>query len=489
MKSSHKGIYSTLLPVYSNQEINMIKTLFPNKSDITLLDTTGNVGGESMSWSKNLRFSQITTLEINPETFKILEHNLETFDINNVKAINIDCFEYIQKVSKRFTFVYCDPPWDGSKKSNECPDLFLTSNNEQRSVFDLIRLVFRNNISDIFILKTPPQMIMKSIKSALEKIKIFIQCAPILNKKGSIDYKLYIIRKGARSAEEISTTISFNYTEKKSDPIQLHDMIRKFIFKCCRPIPGHIMNRLINKIFYQKNDNIESVIMSKSTYVTLSNILNQYIAKKSNHDNKGRTTSRINDIKYHIKHLKQHGPYLDVGCSEGCLTSCIGNYLELEKTDIHGCDIIPEVNDDMRQFNYKIAPAESLPYKSNQFNIVSMMMSLHHVDDIEKALREIYRVLKPGGIFLIREHNCKTEEFRLFLIFVHYMYSVVINNEVPLEDAFGRNKKIIQRIIGRYQSKKKWNKQITAAGFVKTKYIIPKYKDMFRSYYALYQKL
>jgi len=44
--------------------------------------------------------------------------------------------------------------------------------------------------------------------------------------------------------------------------------------------------------------------------------------------------------------------------------------------------------------------AEDLPFKNNIYDIVLMVTTLCFIDDVGKAFREIYRVLKPGGFFV-----------------------------------------------------------------------------------------
>jgi len=50
--------------------------------------------------------------------------------------------------------------------------------------------------------------------------------------------------------------------------------------------------------------------------------------------------------------------------------------------------------------------AESLEFKDNSFDTVSMAYSLHHLNRIDKVLAEIQRVLKPGGTLIIQEEFC-----------------------------------------------------------------------------------
>jgi len=47
--------------------------------------------------------------------------------------------------------------------------------------------------------------------------------------------------------------------------------------------------------------------------------------------------------------------------------------------------------------------AESLPFPDASFDRVSALFSFHHMEDQGRALREIHRVLKPGGRLVIQE--------------------------------------------------------------------------------------
>ena len=50
------------------------------------------------------------------------------------------------------------------------------------------------------------------------------------------------------------------------------------------------------------------------------------------------------------------------------------------------------------------APVEALPFPDAQFDSVVATLVFCSVHDSERGLREIWRVLKPGGIFLLLEH-------------------------------------------------------------------------------------
>ena len=54
--------------------------------------------------------------------------------------------------------------------------------------------------------------------------------------------------------------------------------------------------------------------------------------------------------------------------------------------------------------------AEQLPFDAGSFDTVVSTFTLCSIPDVASALREIHRVLKPGGQFLFLEHGLSPEE-------------------------------------------------------------------------------
>ncbi len=55
------------------------------------------------------------------------------------------------------------------------------------------------------------------------------------------------------------------------------------------------------------------------------------------------------------------------------------------------------------------ADSENLPYEDSFFDAVTVAFGIRNFETLEKGLAEIYRVLKPGGIFVILETSVPTK--------------------------------------------------------------------------------
>ena len=93
---------------------------------------------------------------------------------------------------------------------------------------------------------------------------------------------------------------------------------------------------------------------------------------------------------------------LDIGCGRGGGTIVYKDYFNFK--EIHGCEI------NLKNFEYcnrntpggieyKLGDAENLDYPDNSFDIVSNVESSHSYTDMNNFLKEVYRVLVPGGVF------------------------------------------------------------------------------------------
>ncbi len=55
------------------------------------------------------------------------------------------------------------------------------------------------------------------------------------------------------------------------------------------------------------------------------------------------------------------------------------------------------------------ADSENLPYQDNYFDAITVAFGVRNFEHLEKGLSEIYRVLKPGGVFVVLETSIPTK--------------------------------------------------------------------------------
>ena len=96
---------------------------------------------------------------------------------------------------------------------------------------------------------------------------------------------------------------------------------------------------------------------------------------------------------------------LDVGCGSGWATRLLAGYAI--NGQVTGIDISDEMIRVARESSqafpntdFEVASAEQLPFTDNEFTHAFSMESLYYYSDILKALTEIHRVLRPGGLFV-----------------------------------------------------------------------------------------
>ncbi|EKV02564.1 methylase involved in ubiquinone/menaquinone biosynthesis [Leptolyngbya sp. PCC 7375] len=69
----------------------------------------------------------------------------------------------------------------------------------------------------------------------------------------------------------------------------------------------------------------------------------------------------------------------------------------------------PRIQDSTVDITLKTASAEALPMATESFDAVVCTWTLCSIPNIEKALTEVYRVLRPGGKFFFIEHGLSPE--------------------------------------------------------------------------------
>lgn len=107
---------------------------------------------------------------------------------------------------------------------------------------------------------------------------------------------------------------------------------------------------------------------------------------------------------------------LDLGCGAGVLLekiiplgyNCTGadrseDMLQIAETRLKQLGVTETPN-------LRLADALSLPFETDSFDVVAAMGMFGYIDDVDRALSEIQRVLRPGGVFIMSIRNHYTHK-------------------------------------------------------------------------------
>ncbi|MBI3034053.1 class I SAM-dependent methyltransferase [Candidatus Woesearchaeota archaeon] len=152
---------------------------------------------------------------------------------------------------------------------------------------------------------------------------------------------------------------------------------------------------------------------------SLADFANEHFHTVVSFDDKLAYSSKIYATKS-MRFLKAYGQgknykLLDVGCGDGSFSARLKPLY-----DAYGIELNPVAYKKARAFGIKAVRhdlAKKFPFQDNYFDVVYSAEVIEHIYDTDFYLSEIYRVLKPGGIFLVTTPNIAslTDRFRLLL--------------------------------------------------------------------------
>lgn len=119
---------------------------------------------------------------------------------------------------------------------------------------------------------------------------------------------------------------------------------------------------------------------------------------------------------------------LDIGAGTGTILSSVKKYYNLETTSVYALDLQPILREDITVIGY--TDDMKIPLGDGKIDLVIMLSLLHHVEQRDELLSEVYRVLSPNGRVIIREHDGSNDNkmYYIFLQLLHYVW-YVYNNE------------------------------------------------------------
>ena len=107
--------------------------------------------------------------------------------------------------------------------------------------------------------------------------------------------------------------------------------------------------------------------------------------------------------------VPQNASILDIGCGAGVSSVTLSklNY-KVTGIDISG-GLIEQASElageEKADTEFVVGDVSAMDFDNNSFDVCYMVGLLHHFPNYDPVLREIYRVLKPGGILIAAEPN------------------------------------------------------------------------------------
>lgn len=183
----------------------------------------------------------------------------------------------------------------------------------------------------------------------------------------------------------------------------------------------------------QNKSDVQSKV--KEQYKNSSNLL----ARQSLH------SLNTNKLDWHVwfferMAIPENSKILELGCGNGVLWK-INKQAIKENWDITLSDFsegmlqYSKQNINLEQIKYEIIDIQDIPYEDESFDIIIARHMLYHVPDIDKALSEVKRVLKPHGKLYVSTNG---KEHMQELIELVKQYDKYIDfNPSKLVDKFG----------------------------------------------------
>ena len=110
------------------------------------------------------------------------------------------------------------------------------------------------------------------------------------------------------------------------------------------------------------------------------------------------------------------GKYLDIGAGHGALIQLVSREFDVDAT---ACDYtsdlmrVPQIKVNIVDLN-----REALPYADATFDLITCTEVIEHLEHYRQTFREIFRILKPGGAFIVTTPNILNLRSRIrYLLF------------------------------------------------------------------------
>lgn len=202
------------------------------------------------------------------------------------------------------------------------------------------------------------------------------------------------------------------------------------------------------------------IVKGVSADQTDEEIMREVVSKrdateKSKNNNSTRASGRTTIIKQLTGDLPITS-FIDYGCGDASITAEIAEEFKIGPENAIAVDTFDELKTPAASMVSYVRSDCTAAIPSESADLVTAFMSLHHCANVGKSLCEIRRMLKLGGMLILREHNFVGGNMLDFLHLVH------VFNDVADYGACDCAKLIKET---RYRSRPAWRKLIESHGF------------------------
>lgn len=135
---------------------------------------------------------------------------------------------------------------------------------------------------------------------------------------------------------------------------------------------------------------------------------------------RSRTAHSLEDLRRAVAplHGVGAGRFLDIGCGFGGLSALVGGYVGAR--EVHGVDIDHRVVTEAQGKQVAVVLADAgekpLPYPDGHFDVIMTLGMMDYLVSFDAMLREVNRLLRPGGSVLVSLPNLASWHNRLMLL-------------------------------------------------------------------------
>ncbi|MBU3978168.1 class I SAM-dependent methyltransferase [Patescibacteria group bacterium] len=150
-------------------------------------------------------------------------------------------------------------------------------------------------------------------------------------------------------------------------------------------------------------------------------------------------------------------PVLDIGCGFGEFAVAFADEPIDMGVDICAKDLYA-ASKTKKYKNLTLADARDLPFSDNSYGSIFSISTLEHIDNADKALKEAYRILKPGGVLFL---TLETDEVDAATFYRPFFQKIGFPTLSSLATK-GYNSLFHRQTL---LPKKEWIKKVKKAGF------------------------